>query len=253
MDERDGVVEAAQSLVGEALFLRGFYVGRELEFDANGKVKGVQKVGDWTLAAVNVLKVSRRGPGEIELDGVRAAIRYNADQHEFERHAQNDEKIRMVVEAVSVTGLEKAEAAMFAVGIDPGLQQSMPDYWRHYFNPALAWPKDDLEGVAIYPSLGLPNQPKDLVAAKVEHRVEAKMPEQGLRDKVRGQLLLQVVIGEDGVARRVQVRRPLGYGLDASSVEAVKRWRFSPATKEGKPVATAVIVAMDFEYVAPPR
>jgi hypothetical protein len=90
------------------------------------------------VAAVNVLKAERRGADEIELDGVRVAIRYNPDAHEFQRHALNDEKMRLVVKGLAVKEagkglgnvkqLEAAFAAMFSVGIDPALQRSMPDY-----------------------------------------------------------------------------------------------------------------------------
>src|SRR5271156_2327505 len=93
----DKTVAAAETLIGKALFLRGFYLQNTLDYDAAGKVSGVPKGGDWTLAAVNVLKVERRSAAEIELDGVRVAIRYNADAHEFQRHPLNDEKMRLVV------------------------------------------------------------------------------------------------------------------------------------------------------------
>src|SRR5580704_9382827 len=86
----DKEMEVAGTLVGKALFLRGFYLTNDLNYDSAGRVQGTPKVGDWTVAAVNVLKSERRGPDEIELDGVRVAIRYNTDTHEFQRHPLND-------------------------------------------------------------------------------------------------------------------------------------------------------------------
>ncbi len=74
----DKEMEVAGTLLGKALFLRGFYLTNDLNYDSAGRVQGTPKVGDWTVAAVNVLKVERKA-GEIELDGVRAAIRYNTD------------------------------------------------------------------------------------------------------------------------------------------------------------------------------
>ena len=199
---------------------------------AAGRVLGSPKVGDWTLAAVNVLKVERRGAGEIELDGVRVAIRYNSDAHEFQRHPLNDEKMRMVVkDPGDVKQLEAAFAAMFAVGIDPGLQRAMPDYWRHYFDPTLAWPQDELSGQTIYPLYGAADQGKDVTAPKVEHRVEPKYGEFAVRDKVQGAMQLRLVVDANGVPQRIAISRPLGYGLDASAVEAMKKWRFAPGTK----------------------
>jgi TonB family protein len=250
----DKTMEAAEALVGKALFLRGFYLSNDLNYDVAGKVLGSPKVGDWTLAAVNVLKVERRGAGEIELDGVRVAIRYNTDSHEFQRHALNDEKMRLVMkDSGDAKQLEAAFAAMFAVGIDPGLQRGMPDYWRHYFDPTLAWPQDAFNGQTIYALYGAADQAKDVTAPKVEHRVDAKYGEFAVRDKVQGTLQLRLVVDANGVPQRISVSRPLGYGLDASAVEAMIKWRFAPGVRDGSAVATGVVVEQQFNLVGQPR
>jgi TonB family protein len=247
----DAEIVAASLLVGKGLFLRGFYLNNDLTYDAAGRVQGSPKVGDWTVAAVNVLKAERRGTDEIELDGVRAAIRYNPDTHEFQRHPLNDEKMRLVVKgAGDAKQLEAAFAAMFAVGIDPALQRSMPDYWRHYFDPALAWPEDGLQGQTIYALYGGADQAKDVVAPKVEHRVDAKYDDFAVRDKVQGAILLRVVVDSAGVPQRIAIARPLGYGLDASAVEAMRKWRFSAGTRGGTAVAVGVVVEEDFNLAA---
>jgi TonB family protein len=251
---KDDGVSAASLLVGKALFLRGFYLNNELTYDADGRVQGTPKVGDWTLAAVNVLKVERRGAGEIELDGVRVAIRYNADSHEFQRHALNEEKMRLLVKDTGkAKQLETAFAAMFSVGIDPGLQRAMPDYWRHYFDPTLAWPQDALNGQTVYALYGPGDQAKDVVAPKVEHRVEAKYGEFAVRDKVQGTLQLRLVVDAGGVPQRIAVARPLGYGLDASAVEAMTKWRFAPGIKDGSAVAIGMVVEQQFSLMAGAR
>jgi TonB family protein len=243
----DAEITVASLMVGRALFLRGFYLNDALTYDAAGKVQGAPKVGDWTLSAVNVLKVERQGKGEIELDGVRAAVRYNTDNHEFERHVLKDEKVQVVIaDPGDAKRLEAVLAEIFAVAIDPEMQRAMPDYWRHYFNPALAWPQDALDGQTIYPLDGGAEQSKDVVAPKVDHRVEAKYGDQALRDKVQGSVELRVVVDANGVPRRVTIARPLGYGLDASAVEAIEKWRFTPGMRGGSPVGTSTVVEEQF-------
>jgi TonB family protein len=210
-------------------------------------------VGDWTVAAVNVLKVERKA-GEIELDGVRVAIRYNVDNREFQRHPLNDEKMRVVVkDPGDVKSLEAAFAAMFSVGIDPGLQRGMPDYWRHYFDPSLAWPEDELTGRTVYPLYAAADQGKDVTAPREQHEAEPKYAGFAVRDKVQGAVQLRLVVDANGVPQRIVVSRPLGYGLDASAVEAVRKWRFAPGMKEGSAVATGVVVEQQFSVVNPPR
>jgi TonB family protein len=250
----DKEMELARTMVGKALFLRGFYLTNDLSYDSEGRVIGVPKVGDWTVAGVNVLKVERRGEGEIELEGVRVAIRYNLDNHEFQRHPMNEEKMRMVVrDPGDAARLEKAFAAMFAVGIDPGLQRTMPEYWRHYFDPSLAWPEDGLTGQAIYPMYGTSDQNRGVTAPKVIHDVEPKYGSFAQRDKAQGAVQMRLVVGANGVPQRIAVSRPLGYGLDASAVEAAKKWRFAAGIKDGNVVATGVLVEQQFSLMNVPR
>ena len=246
---KDSEMTAASLLGGRALFLRGFYLDNALTYDATGQVRGAPKVGDWTLAAVNVLKVERRGTGEIELDGVRAAVRYNTDNHEFERHVLKDEKILVVIaDPGDATRLEAVLAEIFSVGIDPEMQRGMPDYWRHYFNPALAWPQSALDGQTVYPLDGAAELSKDVTAPRVEHRVEATYGDQALRDKVQGSVELRVVVDASGVPKRITIARPLGYGLDVSAVEAIEKWRFVPGMRGGSPVATGIVVEQQFSF-----
>ena len=254
VQNQDRTLAPAEALVGKALFLRGFYLANDLGYDAAGRVQGLPKAGDWTLAAVNVLKVERRKPDEIELDGVRVAIRYNPDAHEFQRHALNDEKMRLIVaDTGSVAGVEAAFAAMFSVGIDPALQRAMPDYWRHYFDPTLAWPQDELSGQTVYMLVGQAGQTKDVGPPVVARRTDARYPEFAQRDKVQGAIQLRMVVDGEGVPHRISVAQPLGYGLDASGVEAMAKWRFTPGMRAGAPVATGVVVEQQFRLVGPPR
>jgi TonB family protein len=247
----------AGELMAKALFLRGFYMANDLKYDAAGRVQGAPKGGDWTLAGMNVLKVERHSPTEIEIDGLRAVIRYNTELHEFQRHPLNDEKMRLVVETGQDEGnahaLEAALGAIFSVGIDPALQRSMPDYWRHYFDPSLAWPQDQLSGQTIYALYGQADQAKEVTPPVVQHRTDAKFTSFAERDKVQGPLQLRMVVDAEGVPQRITVSRPLGYGLDAAAVEAMTKWRFSPGTRQGAPVATGVVVEQDFTIVARPR
>ena len=48
--------------------------------------------------------------------------------------------------------------------------------------------------------------------------------------------VVSVLVGMDGMPKEVRVRRGLGFGLDEKAIAAVKRYRFMPATSNGKPV-----------------
>jgi TonB family protein len=243
---KDAVLDAASAEVGRALFLRCFCAEDELGFDAAGHPQGAIKAEDWTLAGVNVQKVERKGAGEIELDGVRVAIRYATDRHEFDRHALPDDKMKIVIaDDGDARVFQRALDAVFAVGIDLRLQHAMPEFWQHYFNPQMVWPKDELTGMTIA-TPGAVGAPADLTAPVVAHRGEASYSNEGSRDKVQGDVLLRMVVDANGVPLHVSIGQPLGYGLDARAVEAVRKDRFTPAMLAGKPVAANVVVREEF-------
>jgi TonB family protein len=67
------------------------------------------------------------------------------------------------------------------------------------------------------------------------------------RRKVQGSVLLDVLIGKDGIVRSVRVLRGIGFGLDESAVDTVtKRWFFKPATLNGQPVTVQAKIEIMF-------
>ena len=248
---RDLALDGAEPLIGRAIFIRNGYAGGDLSYDVLGHIRGEPKELDWTLAAADIDKVLRRGPGELELDGVRVAMRYNPEQHVFERHPQKDQKLKIVLTVNDgAHGLQGALATIFAVGIDPGLQRAMPPYWRHYFSPGLAWPNDELTGKTIVPATA----PADSVVLPiVEKKAEPEFTSEARQDKVKGLVGLRLTVGMDGVPHRIAIRQPLGYGLDERAVQAVAKYRFRPGIKDGQPVAVEMLVNQTFDYYQPPR
>ena len=64
--------------------------------------------------------------------------------------------------------------------------------------------------------------------------------------KYQGNVVLRAVIAADGRPRSLQVVRSLGMGLDQKALDAVSKWRFSPAVKDGRPVAVQVDIEVAF-------
>jgi periplasmic protein TonB len=78
------------------------------------------------------------------------------------------------------------------------------------------------------------------------YQPEAQFSEEARRVKHQGVVLVQAIIGADGRPRNLRVIRALGMGLDEKAIEAVRTWRFTPAVKDGQPVAVAVTVEVNF-------
>jgi protein TonB len=60
------------------------------------------------------------------------------------------------------------------------------------------------------------------------------------RAAVEGTVVLDLVVGEDGRVREVQVVSGLGFGLTAAAIAAAKACRFTPGEKDGDPVPVRV-------------
>ena len=67
-----------------------------------------------------------------------------------------------------------------------------------------------------------------------------------IEQKVQGAVLLDVLVGPDGLVKETHVKRSLAPDLDASAVQTVKTWRFSPAQRNGQPVPVLVTVEVTF-------
>lgn len=75
-----------------------------------------------------------------------------------------------------------------------------------------------------------------------------RYPSQALRRGESGTVTLRVEIGADGVPNEVGVANSSGSRqLDRAAMDAVRRWRFTPATRQGEAVAGTVVVPITFD------
>ncbi|MEO8659950.1 MAG: energy transducer TonB [Bryobacteraceae bacterium] len=80
-------------------------------------------------------------------------------------------------------------------------------------------------------------------------KVEPEYSEEARKAKFQGTVLLSIVVDETGKTRDIKVLRTLGLGLDEKAIEAVMKWRFRPAYKDGKPVPVAANVEVNFRLL----
>ena len=80
------------------------------------------------------------------------------------------------------------------------------------------------------------------VRAPLEYPLRAKAKE------IEGFVKLSLLIGQDGMVKQVKVIEASPPGIfDNAAVRSVKRWKFSPAMFNGKPVSTWVNLPVRFE------
>jgi TonB family protein len=75
---------------------------------------------------------------------------------------------------------------------------------------------------------------------------EAEFSDEARRNKYQGICLIAMIVDARGYPQNPRVIRSLGMGLDEKALEAVQRYRFRPAMKDGKPVAAMISVQVDF-------
>jgi protein TonB len=78
------------------------------------------------------------------------------------------------------------------------------------------------------------------------HEVKPDYTEEARRRGTEGDVVLEIVVRQNGSVGDVKVLRGMGYGLDQRAIDAVRQWRFSPANRLGQPVDVIVEVSVEF-------
>ncbi|HEY1212781.1 MAG TPA: energy transducer TonB, partial [Bryobacteraceae bacterium] len=77
--------------------------------------------------------------------------------------------------------------------------------------------------------------------------VEPEYPSQAREAKSSGVVIVSLAVDEKGNPRDVAVLSPAGHGFDEKAVEAVRRYKFQPATKYGLPTVAELKVTVNFQ------
>jgi len=79
-----------------------------------------------------------------------------------------------------------------------------------------------------------PKYPPDLVAARIQ-----------------GEVVLYAIIRKDGSVDSIQLLKGLAPQLDRNAMDALAKWKFSPAERNGEPVELEAVVYIPFRYAPP--
>lgn len=72
-------------------------------------------------------------------------------------------------------------------------------------------------------------------------------PREAIRRGIGGTVRVQVTVASNGNVERMEVAQTSGNRfLDRAAMEAVRRWRFTPALRNGQPVSATVVIPVDF-------
>ena len=80
-------------------------------------------------------------------------------------------------------------------------------------------------------------------------KTEPEYSEEARRAKYQGTVVLRIEIDQQGRPRNPKVLQSLGLGLDERAVETVLKWKFKPATQDGKPVVSIATIEVSFRLL----
>jgi TonB family protein len=81
---------------------------------------------------------------------------------------------------------------------------------------------------------------------RLVREVKAEYTEEARQRGIAGDVVLEIVVRRDGTVGDVRVLQGLGSGLNERAAQAIRRWRFAPAQRQGVPVDVIVEVAVEF-------
>lgn len=96
------------------------------------------------------------------------------------------------------------------------------------------------------------HQPSNQANAPVEITFKPKpdYTDEGRKQKINGEVRLEVLFKSDGQIHVIRVLQGLGYGLDERAVKAAEQIKFKPALHEGQPIDSMALVYIIFELIS---
>lgn len=85
-----------------------------------------------------------------------------------------------------------------------------------------------------------------VLAPKLVYSIDPEFSEEARKAKFSGNVQVYLWVDEKGNPSHVRVVRGVGMGLDEKAVEAVRQYRFRPATQNGRPVPVDMYIDVSF-------
>jgi len=82
--------------------------------------------------------------------------------------------------------------------------------------------------------------------ARVIYHTEPAYPSDAREKKIEGSVVVGFTVNHEGITQGIQVKKSLYPSLDQAAVEAVSKWRFEPAMKNGEAVSMWMEAEVNF-------
>jgi TonB family protein len=233
--------EIAKRLEKKTLFVRGFPDESQVIYDDQGKPLQAFKAGSWSYGQIFVEKV-KFSDDKIEISGKRVGHSY--DGHWKEKRTDHNQVLTVKVSPAELTAANAGKILDAIFVFDKGkVEQTQVGHWYktdEQGNP-LVTNKTRIQTVGSGVEAPKPIETSDPKGGQGSDKAQPKG-----RNEFQGKVLLWLVVTESGEVAVIQVRKPMGMGLDEKAIAGVQKWRFKPAKKDGKPVTVAFNLEVNF-------
>ena len=129
---------------------------------------------------------------------------------------------------------------VFALSVDDRMIEEMPDFWKLYYEAAAANTDYSPTDPGVFRQSAVDRK------ARLLTTIDPPSNEFAQENGVAGMALYHAIVGSDGKVEEVVAGRPIGFGLDESAVDAIRKAAFQPAIKDSKPVPVALDLVVSF-------
>jgi TonB family protein len=243
-------------LVGQPLYLRGCWGQDKLKFDADGQPQKRYKIVSFTESGIDVDSVKLSGD-ELRITGQRVGLKFvdGVPQRIEIKGKGYSRDMTIEVRRISGGDFGKAIDAIFAPNLD-SLAPTVPSYWQPYFAKHLsivsgATTAGSTERRETPPAGKDEAKPFHIAGAMtrpvVLRSVDPEFSETARLSKVSGNVEIYLWVMQDGSTSHLTIVKPMGLGLDEKAIEAVSKYQFKPATKDGVPVKVDLYIDVNFQ------
>jgi len=247
--------QAMMQFYGHHLLLSHPYVSNKLRFNSAGELIGKSDEGPWTTTGILHLENIEIKPNLIRVAGKREIIIVRSENGKLGMQPISLTK-RMEVElvpAATIATLDDVKQTMGRVFHEENIGKKLNTYYRE--TVVLGGVDRKTDQVAIQGGDGgifgyLNDNPvyfpgPEIRPAKVIHSENAEYTGAAAAKRTQGKMFMMVVVDEKGYPAIIHLLKDLGDNLDIQTLAATSQWRFTPAAKDGKPVASVFDVGWE--------
>lgn len=249
-------------LVGQPLYLRGSWVEDDLHFDVDGEPEKKYHGGIFTEAGIDVAQVSL-ARGKLHITGQRIGLIFeNLAPKRVKLSGKNyNGEISIEVQSPVDGDFGKALTEIFAPDLT-SLAPAMPFYWQYYARNHLLSSKEQTKPSHATTEAAKPtdhpvptgNTVPSHVGGVIKKPIVTHQEEPQFSDAARllnysGIVEVYLWVLPDGTPSQLSIVKPAGLGLDEQALYAVSKYKFKPATKDGKPITVDLYVNVNFQIL----